>query len=223
MITFKIQGAKYQLPTAWGDVTYQQYVALLSLPDSLLHQINLFTGIGLNILFNAELRNLEKISMALSFINLSPKFEEGPTKMVGKYVLPKDCTIESLGQFEDLRGLCRKLPITPEGKLDLSTVDKQIKFADLSLEACAIYAQKIRDSKYDSDKVGEVKEELRNENCIEIIRSGSFFLSKPMRTSVNTKVRFQMILQRLRRLLLDLPGYQKSLDFLQPSSKQPKE
>lgn len=223
MITFKINKEKYQLPTSWSDVTYQQYVALLTLPDSLLHQINLFTKIGLDILFTAELRNLEAISMALSFINLSPKFEEGPTRMVGKYVLPKDCTIESLGQFEDLRGLCRKLPISPEGKLDLSTVENQIKFADLSLEACAIYIQKIRDGKYDSDKVGEVKDELRNENCLEIIRSGSFFLSKPMRTSVSTKIRFQMILQRLKKMLQDLPGFQKSLDFLQPSSKQPKE
>lgn len=221
MITFKIQGAKFPLPTCWPDVTYQQYVALLSLPDSILHQINLFTKIGLDVLFTAELRNLESISMALSFINLPPKFEEGPTKMVGKYVLPKDCTIESLGQFEDLRGLCRKLPIV-DGKLDLSTVANQLLFADLSLEACAIYIQKIRDGKYDPDKVGEVKEDLKNESCVEIIRTGTFFLFKPMRTSMNMQLRYQNLLRRLKKLLVDLPGYQKSLAFLQHSLKQGK-
>lgn len=216
MITFKIQGAKYQLPTAWGDVTYQQYVALLTLPDSLLHQINLFTKIGLDILFTAELRNLEKISTALSFINLSPKFEDHPTRMVGKYTLPKDCTIESLGQFEDLRGLLNKRPA------DLSTKENQTLFAELCLEACAIYVQKIKDGKYDANKVPDVKEQLRNESCIEVIQSGSFFLFKPLNTSMSTRVRFQRVAQRLKKLLQDLPGYQKSLDFLQHSSKQGK-
>lgn len=216
MITFKINKEKYQLPTSWGDVTYQQYVALLTLPDSLLHQINLFTKIGLDILFTAELRNLEAISMALSFINLSPKFEEGPTRMVGKYVLPKDCTIESLGQFEDLRGLLNRRP------QDLTTTDNQVLFAELTLEACAIYVQKIKDGKYDANKVGEVKDSLRNESCIEVIQSGSFFLFKPLNTSMNTQLRFQRVAQRLKRLLQDLPGYQKSLDFLQHSLKREK-
>lgn len=147
MITFKIQGSKFLLPTSWQDVTYQQYVSLLTLPDSLLHQINLFTKIGLDVLFTAELRNLEKISNALSFINLSPKFEDHPTRMVGKYTLPKDCTIESLGQFEDLRGLLNKRPA------DLSTKENQTLFAELCLEACAIYVQKIKDGKYDANKV----------------------------------------------------------------------
>ena len=217
MITFKIQGAKYKLPTAWADVTYQQYVALLSLPDSLLHQINLFTKIGLDILFTAELRNLEQISMALAFINLMPKFEEGPTKMVGKYTMPKDCTLESLAQFEDLRGLLKQRPE------NMDTVQNRVLLCELYLEACAVYVQKIKDGKYDALKVPQVKDELRNESCIEVIQSGTFFLYKPLRTSMNMRLRYQKVMQRLRKLLLDLPGYQKSLDFLLHSSKQGKE
>jgi len=218
MITFKIQGAKYKLPTAWGDVTYNQYVALLTLPDSLLHQINLFTKIGLDILFTAELRNLESISQALAFLNIAPKVvEDKPTRMVGTYTLPKDCTIESLAQFEDLRGLLNKRPP------DLSTVDNRVQFAELCLEACAIYIQKLKDGKYDSLKVPQVKDELREESCMEVIQSGGFFLAKPLHTSMNMRLRYQMVMQRLKRLLLDSPGYRKSLDFLLPSSKQGKE
>ena len=218
MITFKINKEKYKLPTAWADVTYQQYVALLSLPDSLLHQINLFTKIGLDILFTAELRNLEQISMALSFINIAPKVvEDKPTRTVGKYVLPKDCTIESLAQFEDLRGLLTKRPP------DISTPENSTKFAELCLEACAIYVQKLKDGKYDSAKVEGVKDELRGESCIEVIQSGGFFLAKPLHTSMNMRLRYQRVTQRLKKLLLDLPGYQKSLDFLLHSSKQGKE
>lgn len=218
MITFKIQGSKYQLPTSWGDVTYQQYIALLTLPDSLLHQINLFTKIGLDILFTAELRNLEKIADALMFINTPFAPKEGPTTLIGKYYTPKDVTIESLGQFEDLRGLLKRVP-----KDIKENIDSQVLYCELCLEACAIYCQKVRDGKYDANKVGEVKDELRNESCIEIIQSGSFFLSKPLRTPMSMRLRFQTAMQRLKKLLLDLPGYQKSLDFLQHSSKQGKE
>jgi len=217
VITFKINKEKFKLPTSWSDVTYQQYVALLTLPDSLLHQINLFTKIGLDILFTAELRNLESISQALSFLNIAPKVvEDKPTRMVGAYTLPKDCTIESLAQFEDLRGLLNKRPP------DLSTVDNRVQFAELCLEACAIYIQKLKDGKYDSLRVPQVKDDLREESCIEVIQSGGFFLAKPLHTSMNMRLRYQKVMQRLKRLLQDLPGYQKSLDFLQHSSKQGK-
>jgi hypothetical protein len=217
VITFKIQGSKYQLPTTWQDVTYQQYISLLTLPDSLLHQINLFTKIGLDVLFTAELRNLEKISMALSFLNIAPKVvEDKPTRMVGKFTMPKDCTIESLAQFEDLRGLLNRRPA------DIATPENNVQFAELCLEACAIYVQKIKDGKYDSTKVPGVKDELRTESCIEVIQTGGFFLAKPLHTSMNMQLRYQRVLQRLRRLLVDLPGYQKSLDFLQHSLRRGK-
>src|SRR5687767_14121649 len=98
MITFKINKEKYKLPTAWADVTYQQYVALLSLPNSLLHYLNLFTSIGLETLQKAQINNLEKIALALSFLTIPPKME-GHSQIVGPYVLPQDVTLQSLGQF----------------------------------------------------------------------------------------------------------------------------
>ena len=216
MITFKIQGAKYKLPTAWADVTYSQYIALLSLPNSLIEYINLFTQIGLEKLLKSELRNLEKISLALSFLTIPPNFTPGP-RNIGKYPVPKDVTIESLGQFEDLRGLCNKRPS------DISTTENQLLFADLCLEAAAIYIQKVKDGSYNSNNVPKVKDELRNESCLDIIQTGSFFLFKPLHTSMNMRDRYRMVLQRLKKLLRDLPGYQKSLDFLQHSSKPGKE
>jgi len=216
MITFKIQGAKYKLPTAWADVTYQQHTALLSLPNTLIDQINLFTGIGLEKLQKSELKNLEKIALALSFINIPPDFTPGP-KDIGKYLVPKDVTIESLGQFEDLRGLCNKRPA------NIDTTENRVLFCELCLEAAAIYVQKIKDGVYNSNNVPQVKDELRDECCLDIIQTGSFFLFKPLHSSMNMRDRFRMVIQRLRKLLQDLPGYQKSLDFLQHSSKPGKE
>lgn len=214
MITFKIQGDKYQIPTAWSDVTYSQYIQLLSLQPTIANRINLFTQIGLDKILKAKLKNLESISLALSFLDVPFEAKLGATN-VGKYPVPKDVTLESVGQFEDLRALCNRRPP------DLSTTANQTLFADLCLEACAIYIQKVKDKEYDSEKVQWVKEELKKESCIQVIQTGSFFLFKPLHLQMTTRQRFQKALQRLKKSLVDLPGYQKSLDFLQRSTGSP--
>lgn len=213
MITFKINGAKYQIPTAWDNVTYNQYIELLKAPNSLLHYIHIFTSIPIDTLQKAEFKNLERIAIALSFLSIPPKFEGHPTPMVGPYVTPKDVTIESLGQFEDLRGLIQKLPKeTPD----------PVVISDLYLEACAIYVQKLKDGKYDHSKVSEVKNILKYCSCVEIIQTGSFFFYRPLNMSTPTTNRFQRAIQRMKRFSQGLPGYQSTLDFLLPSSKPQK-
>lgn len=208
MITYKINGKKYSFPTCWEDVTYSQYVALIR-THSLTDHISVFSGIPRETLENAELKNLESISLTLSFLSFSPKFEK--TKMVGHYFVPQDVTINSTGQFEDLRGLLSKMPkelVTPEATEEL---------ADLYLGACAIYCQKLRDGKYDYVKVPEVKEELKNYSCAEVIGTGAFFLFKPMTSSGPITNPFRKVAQRLKRWSQELPGYQKTLDLLQRS------
>lgn len=217
MITLKISGKKTPIPTEWDDVTYRQYIAFLDTNNSLPEYIALFTGIPLETLLKAELKNLETISIALSFLTVPPKMEAKPTSMVGPYTLPKDVTLSSLGQFEDLRSLLKKLPKS------LETKEEQKQVAELYLKACAIYAQKIIHGEYDPERVPKVKEELKNYSCIEVLQTGGFFLSKPLNISQNTKTRSQNIRQRLRKLIQDFPGYQKTLDLLQPSTRSQKE
>ena len=213
MITFKINGAKYKIPTAWGDVTYNQYIELLKAPNSLLHYIHIFTAIPVDTLQNSELKNLERIALSLSFLTIPPKPDKKPTPMVGPYPMPTDVTIQSLGQFEDLRDLAKKLPP------NLQTLENQLAMAELTLEACAIYVQKIKHSKYDYTKVKEVKEELKIYSCMEVTQTGTFFLAKPLNTSTPTTSRFQRAIQRLKKFSQELPGYQSTLNFLQRSSK----
>jgi hypothetical protein len=225
MITFKINGNKFQIPTCWPDVTYSQYIALLTLPNSLIHYINLFTGIPIETLEKAELKNLEKISIALSFLKAQAKFEQEPTRMVGSYVLPKDVTIKSLGQFEDLRALLYKVPSEVFEKIKNNipmSPQEGLMFSDLQLEACAIYAQKVRDGVYDPERVPKVKEELKNYSCIEVIQTGAFFLFRPHNTSLSTPSRSQRISLRLKKWLLVLLGYLRSLDSRLHSSTRPK-
>jgi hypothetical protein len=216
MITFKINEEKQEIPTSWDDVTYSQYIQLLDVPGTLLHYVSFFTGIKYETLEQAELKNLESLAIALSFLSKAPTFNGKPSKMVGPYAAPKDITIQSLGQFEDLRALLNKVPT------DLSTKENQVLIGDLYLEACAIYCQKIKYSKYDNTQVPELKEELKNYSCMEVISTGAFFLFRPMTILHNTTPRSQNIRQRLKKMLRDFPGYQKTLDSLLHSSTHPK-
>lgn len=213
MIPFKVLGQKVLIPTSWEDVTYSQSKFHIY-PRTLSETISCFTGIPRETLESSEIKGLEKINIALSFMSLSPQYTR--TDVVNGVVLPADVTIESLGQFEDLRGLLNKLP-----KKEM----KEYEFADweiyheLCLEACAIYMQKVIDGKYDFTKVAKVKESLRSASCMEVIGTGAFFLFRPLNISQPSMNPFRMLIHRLKRSIQGLPGYQRTLDFLLPSSK----
>jgi hypothetical protein len=224
MITFKISGTKYQIPTSWGDVTYAQYIQLLKTPNNLIDYIHVFTGIDRDLLAKAELRGVEKMVTALSFLSVSPKLENSPSRMIGPYVMPRDVTLETLGQFEDLRALIQKLPKHDDltfKKTHEYTIEDRITEANLYLEACAIYVQKIINGDYDPEQVENVKHRLMTFSCIQILQTGTFFFSSVLNMLMGTTNRSQRIIPRLKKLLQDFPGYQKSLDFLLRSSKQP--
>jgi len=208
MITFKTLGKSWSCPTSWQDVTYNQYIFHIY-PRTLAETISLFSGIDLQLLQNSELRGLEKINIALIFMSISPQFKR--TDVVNGIVLPADCTIESLGQFEDLRGLLNKLPKKQMAEYEYQ--DWEL-YSDLCLEACAIYMQKLQDGKYDNSKVAKVKESLKTASCAEVIGTGAFFLFRPLNISPPSMNLFLILIHRLKRLIQGLPGYQKTLDFL---------
>lgn len=205
MINFKINGKSYPFPTQWSDVTYQQYIDLLH-TSRLTDHIHVFTGIPKETLLRAEIPNLEKISIALSFLSFTPNFPR--TDLVGRYLVPSDVTIQSLGQFEDLRSLAAKIP------KDRTQIESIEKLSDLYLSACAIYCQKERDGEYDYTKTASVKEELKNYPCNEVIGVGGFFLFKPSNSSTPIMRGFQKVVQHLKKLSQGLPGYRMTLDFL---------
>jgi hypothetical protein len=211
MIPFRINKEKFNIPTCWDDVSFSHYMTLLTLPNSFVHYVSLFTGIPVETLANADIKGIEKLGIALSFLNVATKFDSKPTAMVGKYHVPKDITVESLGQFEALRDLLK------QSENDI------IKINELYLKAVAIYCQKLRDGKFDITKVIEVEAELRNHSCVEVIQTGAFFLFKQQNILMGIRPRSRNILQRLKKLIVELPGYQKTLDSLLPSSGKVKE
>lgn len=217
MIVFKIDKVRYEFATCWPDVTYDQYVKLLRTRNKLTDYIHVFTGIPIETLENAIITNLESISLALSFLTITPHFDR--TRMVGRFILPQDVTLQSVGQFEDLRALLTKLPRKQPG--EIYTIEDNELIADLYLTACSIYVQKVKDGKYDYTKVEAVKEELKSASCAEVIGTGAFFLFRPMNISPPSMSRYQKFLTALKKWSQDLPGYQRTLAFFQRLFKLP--
>lgn len=217
MIVFKISGTRYNFPTRFEDVTYLQYVELLRSKNTIQSYISIFTGIPIETLENAIITNLESISLALSFLTITPHFDR--KRMVGPYVLPSDVTLQSVGQFEDLRALLQKYPHNKDG--EALTIEQNELFCDLCLTACSIYVQKVKDGKYDYTKVEAVKEELKSASCAEVIGTGAFFLFRPMNISPPSMSRYQKSVTALKRWSQDLPGYQRTLAFFQRLFKLP--
>ena len=208
MITFKTLGKSWKCPTDWNDVTYEGYLFHLY-PRTLAETISYYSGIPRETLEAAELKGLEKINIALIFMSIAPNFQR--TNVVNNIPLPGDVTIESLGQFEDLRSLLSKLPKKEFKEYEYSDWET---YGDLCLTACAIYLQKVKDGKYDFTKVEKLTEELKKASCMEVIGTGGFFLFRPLNISPPTTSRFLTLIHRTKRLLQGLPGYRKTLDFL---------
>jgi hypothetical protein len=210
MITFKINGKSVDIPHRWEDVTMRQYIALLTIPSTLRDHISFFTGIPIETLMLVEIHNLETIAEALSFLRVPPEYEPGPTKNLGEYVLPEDIKIKSLGQFEALRVLFQRMP------KDLNTSEGWLQIADLYVEACAIYLSKT-DELFDESKVPQLKEVVYSFSCVEVMRTGAFFLFKPVNSLTTMKNHSRSIAQHLKKSRPGSRVFQKISDFFRSS------
>ena len=171
MINFKLNGKAFQFPSSWEDLTFKQYTGILKSKSDLDH-LAVLTGIDIDVLMKAEIGGIEELIIAMSFLKTMPEI---PTyvKQVGPYPLPVnhkgqfDIRYESLGQFEDMRQVMKRLP-----EKDL------IAHTEAYARYVAIYIQKIRDKEYDSLKVDEVTEQVQGYTALEVISLGQFFFLK---------------------------------------------
>lgn len=167
MIKFKINGSEINYPSAWEDLTFNQYCQILKLKDDSIQLVSILSGMDYEYLKKAVIIGLESLLEASRFIKNEPKFDTYYPK-IGSYNIPAnrkgqfDVRFESLGQFEDVRAA-----ITKEGD-----------FADKYVRYVAIYLQKIRDGAYDPNKVPEMEEEVRTYRACEVIAMGQFFFLK---------------------------------------------
>ena len=169
MIKFKINGSEINYPSAWEDLTFNQYLQILQLKGDSIQLVSILSGLDYEYLKSATIIGLESLLEASRFIQTKVEFEDYyPT--IGPYTLPTnrkgqfDVRFESMGQFEDMRASMAKT--TESG------------FTEAYARYVAIYLQKIRDKEYDPNKVPEVEEEVKTYRACEVIAMGQFFFLK---------------------------------------------
>lgn len=179
MINFKINGVDTPIPSCWEDLTFGQYLQVIDAEGDTTKIISCFTGMDIELLKKAEISGLSTLLQTLTFIGHQPTFTR--TGKIGPYEVPADVTIESLGQFEDLRALMKNWP---EGQI---TNKDSKNIAILFAKAAAIYCQKLRDGQYDYTKAIEMLPfELYDYPCPEVIGTGAFFLAMPRNMLLST-------------------------------------
>lgn len=172
MIAFKLNDKPLQMPSAWHETTFFQYVSVMQGISDTGKVISLFTGVDHETIKKANFTGLELVITALSFLRTVPEIP-ATISQVGKYKLPLDSNgefnvqMESLAQFEDLRAIIKKLPNN-----DVIALTKSYSYI------VAIYLQKIRDGEYDPDKAKSMVAEVEQMPALEVVSAGSFFLIK---------------------------------------------
>lgn len=199
MIKFRLNDQEINVPSEYKDITYAQYLQTMYTGDDTIKTVSILLGIDEDTLRNAEIKGLNTLLSALSFISTQAVFDQRPTH-VGPYEIPKDISIESLAQFEDLRALSRVFPKPP---VDTTNTNDLLIYAetiaDMYLQACAIYCQKIRDGKYNFAAAKEMKDEIKTYSCAEVMPAGAFFIATYSRMPSYTKTAFPKRTQPLKK------------------------
>ena len=168
MISFKVNGTPTNIPTAWSELTYAQYLDILSWDGDRIKLVALFTGMDYDKIRNATISGLDKLLEAISFVTTQPTIPAyvdqcGPYKIPDKVKGKFNVQYESLAQFEDAR--------THLKKLDGTTTTLVKVYGSI----VSIYLQKLRDGEYDPLKVPSMEEEVKGFNAFQVLSLGAFF------------------------------------------------
>src|SRR5262245_17872705 len=113
MIKLKINNQSVDIPTSWDDLSFKDYLYIIE-GHSLREHISHFCYIDMELLEKAKINVVDKLLIALAFVNTKFSFPEYVSK-IGPYELPVnhegrfDPRFESLGQFEDMRAVMLKI------------------------------------------------------------------------------------------------------------------
>lgn len=172
-MNFTLNGKKITVVGSWQGLNFAQYLRTLKMGNDMVEQLSIITGIEPETLRKANIKGLDKLLYAASFMSKPIELPEKVTQ-IGKYKLPVnkkgvfDIQMESLAQFEDMRQLMMKQEAGIYAQ------------AESYATYCAIYLQKIRDKEYNGAKALEMVSEVMEMPALEVITAGSFFFVKLM-------------------------------------------
>lgn len=206
MIVFKTNDSNFELPTRWGELTFEQFYKLQNSDGSFLSLIEILTGIDKKVWQNSDdLMIKEKLLPYLEW--MSGEFDLQnyiiPDYLIfsgKKYPCPKDinkCTAGQKWHLEDA------LQNRPEGMSDIQLLPI----------ALAVYFQPlINESEYDSDKVDALVPEMNKLKLEDGWGIASFFLLNFVKSWNEKQKVFDMNLHR-KRLEQELTDLKSSESF----------
>lgn len=175
MLKFTLNKKSIQVKSSWEDLTYGDYLRTLHVKQGDTAEIlSIITGLPVDQLRKATISGLEQLIVAAQFMHTIPNFSGAPSK-VGPYQLPKDITLESLAQFEDMRSIMLKTGNNPTELLKSYG------------QYVGIYVQKLRDGEYDSEKAEAMLPEISEYKARQVVEAGSFFLIRLLSLINGTK------------------------------------
>jgi hypothetical protein len=165
-----LNGEPIKIIDSWEKTTLAQYLRIMKCKNDTAELLSIITGLEYELLKKANIKGLDKLLFAASFINTAPVI---PTKVekIGGFKLPLnhkgifDIQFESLAQFEDMRTV-----------MDATDTKSPVAITESYAKYCAFYVQKLRDGEYDGGKALAMLDEIHTYPALEVIAAGSFFL-----------------------------------------------
>src|SRR3989304_979318 len=167
---------KRELPTRYEEVQFKYFLLIANSPKDTNSILSILTGIDVEIIKKAKIKNVDDIILALSFFNHDSELKL-PETILG-YNVPNDLGFECTAQYEDLKlhiNECRKKKLT-----DLEL----LSFYPLY---CAIYACSQKYDSYDWQKAEYLANEFMSAPATEVLAIGNFTLVKLIGLSLGIK------------------------------------
>lgn len=206
MLSVTINSKKHNIPTGWHEVTWSQYLKLIK-PLKLTEIISIFTGIPVKKLSNSRITGLESIIIALNFIGEGMNIPENTTKL-GKFILPKDITLQTIDQYFMLQAEIEKMSVHED------IVERTKYLANFA----SIYCHALNEE-FDYEKSIELAKEFDSYSCIEVLAAGSFFLSKLISIDKHLPMSYLLTLTRWKKLRQDTKILTKRSDRMLRSTR----
>jgi len=190
-----LNGVKVQkkIPTKWEEVKFKDFLQLQDNKE--ITAVSIFTGIDIETLRKANIKNLDALLACLTFLKKQPDLFNIPKSILG-HEINQDLGFEAFGMYSDLKDELDK------GLEGLELIKQYPLF-------CAIYCTKPYDFKVAESKV----EEFNEAPCTEVLALGNFLLMRLVGLKINTERTSQKQLTALRRLRLALKGFRARLAF----------
>lgn len=159
----KINGSSVSknIPTAWHEVTWDQFVELSKCMDDHVKIISVFTGIDVETLKKASIKNYDVLLSCLSFLNKEMNLIMPSTILYLK--VPANIEEEAAARYGDIQEILQKFT---EDKID------NIEHYPL------IVSTYVTPSPYDWKEAEKLSERLKEAPCVEVMAIANFTLAR---------------------------------------------